>query len=120
MRYGWIPRTAGVATAAYGLAVAARPSILLGPCGWSDESPQVRAVTRMVGLRDVASGLAMVAAPGPRAMRLAVAVRVGADLADTAVLGVALRGRPQHTKALAVTTGWALLCAATALVTLRQ
>ncbi|WP_216909650.1 hypothetical protein [Nocardia noduli] len=119
MRYDWLPRAAGIATAAYGIAVAARPAILLGPCGWSDEPPAVRALTRMVGLRDTASGLAMIAAPDARSMRLAIAVRVCSDLGDTAVLGLALRGRPQRAKAVAVTAGWGLLCAATAIATTR-
>ncbi|MET7769634.1 hypothetical protein [Nocardia sp. NPDC005366] len=117
MRHDLFPRVAGIATAAYGVAVAVRPAILLGPCGWTDESPSVRALTRMVGLRDAASGLAMIAAPDARSMRVAITVRVCSDLSDTAVLGLALRGRPQRAKAIAVTAGWALLCAATSVAT---
>ncbi|WP_054814943.1 hypothetical protein [Nocardia arizonensis] len=120
MRYSWLPRTAGVVTAAYGIAVAARPAVMLAPCGWSDDSASARAMARMVGLRDVASGLALVAAREPGQLRIAAAVRVGSDLADTAVLGLALRGSPQQAKALAVTAGWAAFCAATSMVALRR
>ncbi|WP_406232369.1 hypothetical protein [Nocardia sp. NBC_01009] len=116
----WLPRVAGAATAAYGLAVTARPAFLLGPCGWSSDDPAARALARMVGLRDAASGLALVAAPGPGAMRLAIAVRACSDLADTVVVGTTLRGQTQRAKAIAVTAGWGLLCAATAAATVRR
>ncbi|MEU7628577.1 hypothetical protein AB0C34_01140 [Nocardia sp. NPDC049220] len=107
------PRIAGVATAGYGLAVALRPGVLLGPCGWSDDNTAGRAVARMAGMRDLASGLAMAVAARPNTMRLAIAIRVGSDLSDAVVLGRALRGRPQRAKAIAATVGWGLLCAAT-------
>ncbi|MEV6430732.1 hypothetical protein [Nocardia sp. NPDC051463] len=116
----WLPRAMGVATAAYGLAVTARPAILLEPCGWSPDDRAVRAVARMAGLRDAASGLALAAAPGPGAMRLAITVRVCSDLADAVVLGTAVRGQRQRAKAIAVTAGWGLLCAATAAATVRR
>lgn len=120
MTIPWLPRIAGALTAGYGVAVAARPSVMLGPCGWSDDDPALRAVARMTALRDVASGLAMLAAPTPQALRLAIAARVLADLSDATILGIALRGRPQRGKAIAVAAGWGLLCGATAASTVRS
>ncbi|MFR9751286.1 hypothetical protein ACL02S_09640 [Nocardia sp. 004] len=119
MRQMTTPRIAGIATAAYGLAVALRPVVLLGPCGWPDNDTGRAAMARMAGTRDIASGLAMALAPTPEAMRLAIAARVASDLSDTIVLGRALRGQPQRSKAIAVTVGWGLVCAATAAATRR-
>lgn len=116
-----IPRLLGAATIVYSLTVAARPEVLLGPTGLAREgrgSGEMRAIARLVALRDLSSGLAMVCARGKEAQRLAIAVRVGADLADTAVLGVALRGRPEWANTVAVTGGFGALCAASALATI--
>ncbi|WP_067814606.1 hypothetical protein [Nocardia inohanensis] len=108
-------RVLGAATAAYGAAVAVRPEILLRPSGLgAGDEPALRTLTRLVALRDLASGLAMAVASGPQARRGVVAVRLASDLADTLVFGRALAGRPERTKTLAVTGGWGLLCAAAA------
>ncbi|WP_378733458.1 hypothetical protein [Nocardia brasiliensis] len=120
MNFPWLPRLAGALTAGYGAAVAVRPAVMLGPCGWSDDDPALRAVARMTALRDVASGLAMLVAPTPKALRLAIAARVLADASDATVLGIALRDRPQRGKAIAVAAGWGLVCAATAATTVRS
>ncbi len=114
-----VPRLLGVATIAYSLAVAARPEVLLKPTGLATGlgDDGLRATARLVALRDLASGLAMVFAPNTQALRLAIAVRVGADVADTAVLGTALRGKPEWGNTVAVTGGFGLICAASALAT---
>ncbi|MGW0178869.1 hypothetical protein [Nocardia sp. NPDC003345] len=105
-------RAVGAATACYGLAVAARPSVLLAPCGWDDRDAGRQALARTTGCRDIASGLGILVAPSTSALRIAFAGRVLSDLSDAAVLGIALRGRPQRGKAVAVAAGWGLLCAA--------
>lgn len=110
-----LPRLLGLATVCYSVAVAVRPEILLKPTGLAD-SPDLRTTARLVALRDLASGAAMVCAGQPAALRTAVAVRVASDLADTAVLGVVLRGRPERAKAVSVTFGWGLLCGLSAIV----
>ncbi|MDG3010834.1 hypothetical protein G4X40_11810 [Rhodococcus sp. D2-41] len=106
-------RILGALTATYGVAVAAEPALLLRPTRLGEDRAHL-ILARLVGLRDTVSGLTMVVAPSPSALRVAVAVRVTSDLCDTVVLGVALRGRPQRSKTVAVTAGWALLCAASA------
>ncbi|MEV0333396.1 hypothetical protein [Nocardia sp. NPDC050717] len=108
-------RILGVATAAYGVAVAVRPEILVRPSGLGTGAESgLRTLARSVALRDVCSGLALATATGSRARAVAAAVRIGADAADTAVFAHALRGRPERGKTLMVTTVWGLLCSAAA------
>jgi hypothetical protein len=116
----WFPRVLGVATAAYGAAITARPALLLGPSGMlrgDRPEPEQETFVRTLGVRDLASGLAMAFAPGRSAMRTAIAVRVVSDLGDLVVLGRALRGKPERTKVMAVAGGWAAVCALSALTT---
>ncbi|GAB3203892.1 hypothetical protein [Nocardia tengchongensis] len=114
-------RLLGAATALYGAAVLLRPEILLRPTGLgTGAEPGLRATARMIALRDLISGLAWAVASTPRARRAAAAIRVGSDAADTVVLGLALRGRAERGKTLAVTSSWGLLCAAAALHEVRR
>ncbi|RMI27776.1 hypothetical protein [Nocardia stercoris] len=112
MRATVAPRIAGLATAAYGAAVAVRPALLLDPCGWPDTDRR-RLFARALGWRDLLSGAALAAAPRPGPLRAAVLVRVGADVSDAVLFGVTLRGTPQRHRAVAVAVSWAALCAAT-------
>lgn len=116
----WLPRLLGAATAAYGAAIIVKPSLLLKPTGLSQEdqpSSALATLVRTVGARDVASGLAMVAAPDARSLRVAIAVRCASDLGDASLLGYALRGKQEQAKTVAVAGLWGLLCAASALTT---
>ncbi|MFI5717235.1 hypothetical protein [Nocardia sp. NPDC051750] len=115
-----LARLTGVATACYGAAVAVRPALLLTPCGWSDDDPARRVLTRTTGFRDLASGLAIALAPTPSALQMALAGRVAADFSDAAVLAAALRGRPERGKAVLVAAGWGLLCGVSGLLATRE
>ena len=99
----------GAATAAYSAAVVVRPDLLLGPAGLG-RSRDARALTRLVGVRDAAIGLAMVLAPAGTARRTAVAARVASDWGDAGVLAAALRGRPTRGKVVGVAAAWGALC----------
>jgi len=113
-----LPRILGVATAAYSVAILVKPELLLGPSGMlrgDSAEPEQAAFVRTLGARDLASGLAMVFAKGPKAMRVALAVRVASDLGDLVVLGSALRDKPERSKVMAVAGGWGALCALSAL-----
>jgi hypothetical protein len=68
----------GAATAAYSTAVIASPRVLIRPSGLAD-TRDTRILTRALGARDAAIGLAMIAAPGGRARsrRLGPAVPAG-------------------------------------------
>ncbi|MGB3440050.1 MAG: hypothetical protein WBA97_15000 [Actinophytocola sp.] len=114
-----LPRLMGVATAAYGAAVVAKPELLLKPSGMARGDANLRAITRTLGVRDLASGVAMAVAPNRRAMRLAIGVRVASDAGDLVVLGKAMAGRPEQKKIIMVAGGWGLLCALSALATRR-
>lgn len=114
-----VPRLLGVATAAYGAAVLAKPALLLKASGLRHDDRELDAVTRTLAARDLASGLAMAVAPSRKAMRVAIGVRVAADVSDAVILSQALAGRPERNKILAVAGGWGLLCALSALATKR-
>ncbi|OLF17823.1 DUF4267 domain-containing protein [Actinophytocola xanthii] len=116
----WLPRALGAVTTTYGAAILVRPELLLGPSGLlrGDRADAEQAMfVRTLGVRDLASGLAMVFARGRKATRVAIAVRVASDVGDAVVLGRALRGKPERGAVLAVAGGWAGLCALAALTT---
>jgi hypothetical protein len=117
------PRLLGAATAAYGAAIIASPALLLKPSGMlrgGRPEPEQAAFVRVLGVRDLASGLAMLFAPSRKAMRTAIAVRVASDAGDLVVLGQALKENPARPKVVAVAGGWAALCALSALATRKK
>lgn len=115
----WFPRLLGVATVAYGAAIAVRPTLLAAPCGLTGEdgrvSREVDVLCRGIGARDVVSGLAMMTAREKPALRQAIAVRVASDVGDASVFGTLLPDSGARVKAAAAATGWATLCALSAL-----
>lgn len=110
----WIPRVLGVATAGYSVAIIANPSLFARPTGLQGDGAPLPTATaigvRALGGRDLASGLAMALAPAGRALKTAVAVRVGADVADLAVLGTSLPEPQYRAKAAGVAAVWGTLC----------
>lgn len=111
----WIPRLLGAVTAGYSVAIAVEPELFLRPTKLIAEgaqpTPGQRALTRAIGGRDLVSGLAMLLAPAGTPLKTAIAVRVGADLADLAVLGSQLPDQDAREKATMVAAGWGALCA---------
>ncbi|WP_165989117.1 hypothetical protein [Streptomyces sp. YIM 98790] len=112
MRVGLL-RMIGAATAAYGIAVAARPALLARPSGLTDRDGRVAEETelslRPLAWRDAASGLALLLAPEGPALRTAAAVRIASDLGDAVLLGTALRGRFRRFGVVTTAGGWAAL-----------
>lgn len=110
----WIPRALGVATAGYSVAIIANPSLFAKPTKLQADGAPLPAATavgvRALGGRDLASGLAMAFAPTGKALRTAIAVRVGADLADLVVLGTSLPDKQARAKAVGVAALWGTLC----------
>lgn len=106
-------RLIGVATAAYSAALLVRPSVLTRPTGLStsadDVSTAARVLTRAVAARDLVSGLAMAVAPTAAGVRLAGAIRIGADLSDAAGFGLGLPDATARRKSGVVAGGWAAL-----------
>ncbi|MDQ3312612.1 MAG: hypothetical protein M3501_02570 [Actinomycetota bacterium] len=106
-------RMIGVATAIYSAALIVRPSVLTKPTGLSTSNDDVttaaRVLTRGIAARDLVSGLAMAAAPTAAGVRLAAAVRIGADAADATGFGLALPDPAARRKSALVAAGWGLL-----------
>ena len=109
MRVG-VLRAVGAATAVYGAVVTARPDWLARPSGLPDD-PVTRTSLRPLAWRDMAGGLALLAAPEGPALRTAAAVRMAADFGDAALLGATLPGRGRRAGAVAVSVGWGALSA---------
>jgi len=110
----WFPRLLGVATAGYSVAIIARPELFTKPTALQADGAPLPTATaigvRALGGRDLASGLAMALAPSGKALRTAIAVRVGADLVDLVVLGTSLPDATARTKAAGVAAAWGTLC----------
>lgn len=112
MRVGLL-RVVGAVTAAYGLAVTAKPALLARPSGLADAAgrtaPATKTSLRPLAWRDAASGLALVTAPEGPALRTAALLRIGADFGDAVLLGATLPGRDRRITAVVVSVGWGAL-----------
>jgi len=109
------PRVLGALTAAYGAYTLVRPQSLLRASGLErtpEPSRSGRALARVIGMRDVLSGVAMVAAPPGPLLRAAVLARVASDGADVVGFGTAVPDS-HRSKVAVVAGGWGLLCAST-------
>jgi len=111
----WLPRVLGAATAAYSVAIIAKPELFARPTKLAKDGESLSRGTaigiRALGGRDLASGLAMAFAPEGQALRTATAVRVGSDVVDLVLLGTSLPDREARTKAITVAGAWGALCA---------
>ncbi len=111
----WFPRLLGVATAAYGVGIIAKPELFLRPTGLlggsASPSAEQSVMTRAIGGRDVATGVAMAVAPAGNPLRTAVAVRTAADVVDVVALGGGLPEQDGREKATMAAAGWGALCA---------
>ncbi|MDL5156654.1 hypothetical protein [Actinomycetospora termitidis] len=111
----WLARVLGVATAAYSVAIIAKPELFARPTKLARDGDELSRGTtigiRALGGRDLACGLAMALAPEGQPLRTATAVRVGSDVVDLVLLGTSLPDREARTKSVAVAGGWGALCA---------
>lgn len=109
----WPAKLIGGLTAAYSAAIIVSPRLLAKPCGLLEAdgsvSRGVAVLARGLGIRDLVSGLAMVAAPTSSAVRVVTMVRVASDFGDAIGLGVALPDAEARRKATIVAGGWGLL-----------
>ncbi|WP_211177017.1 hypothetical protein [Pseudonocardia acidicola] len=89
-------RVLGVLTAAYGLGTLVRPSLLAGPAGLSPKgggpSRAVATLVRAVGVREVASGLAIALAPEGRALQTALTFGFALPDRSAALTAVGIAG----------------------------
>jgi hypothetical protein len=114
----WFPRIVGILTAAYGVSAVLMPGVIGrhgGYRGWESLESGVRLLSAVVGVRDVVSGVAIVAAPRGDALLAALAARVAFDLSDCVAFGTLLPVPPARRKVAAVAGAWGALAAVSAL-----
>lgn len=111
LRRAWAVRAVALATAVYGAAITVSPKVLARPCGlMSAETvpPQIAALIRSIGVRDIASAAALALASPGTSMAGLTAARVVSDVADAVWLSSVAPPR-QRAKVRTVTSGWAVL-----------
>ena len=106
-----MPRLIGVGTAAVGVVVLARPSLVRLMCDVEDERG-VRLLASVVGVRDVVSGVALATAPAGRARRGVLLSRVVLDSADALAFGALAQSTAKRRLARISGFGFAAICAA--------
>jgi hypothetical protein len=114
----WFPRIVGILTAVYGASAIARPDVIGrhgGYADWRDPQSGVRLLSTVVGVRDLVSGIAIVAAPAGDALYAALGARVAFDASDAAAFGLMLPSTRGRRMVALVAGGWAALAAASAL-----
>lgn len=116
-------RTLGVATAAYGVATIVKPDVLARPTQLDtttgEASWQLQTLIRAIGVRDVASGVAIAVSPPGRTLQTALLLRIAADIGDATVFGIALPARDARRKSVGGAGAWAALNL-TALIGMRR
>ncbi|MBK7721990.1 MAG: hypothetical protein IPI32_07150 [Austwickia sp.] len=97
----------GLFTLVYGGYTLARPESLLRAAGL----PGPRSVAQAIGVRDLLSGSALVAAPPGAALQAALCARVACDVGDMIGFGLACPPRTKL-KAVAIAGTWAAIAGA--------
>ncbi len=106
----WIPRVFGALTALYGLSAIAKPGVLARHGELADpidRSSAVHLASVIVGVRDLVSGIAIMAAPAGGVLLGALAARVAFDLTDAVGFGTLLPTPRARRKIAAVAATWA-------------
>ncbi len=98
----------GAATATFSAALVVAPQVLIAPARLTDTA-DTRSLVRALGVRDVVTGLALMAAPAGRARRTATAARVVCDWTDAVVFPRALAGRGTGGLVAGSAWGWGAL-----------
>lgn len=106
-------RVFGAATAAYGAYVLVRPGSLARPLGRRSPGEPVGfgfgLIERIVGLRDVASGVAILAAAPGAPLVTALQVRMTADAVDSVVFSALATSTSTRAMAAGAAGGWFVL-----------
>jgi hypothetical protein len=114
----WFPRIVGILTAVYGVSAVFMPGVIGrhgGYRGWESLESGVRLLSAVVGVRDIVSGVAIVAAPRGDTLLAALAARVAFDVSDCVAFGRLLPAPPARRKVAAVAGAWGALAAVSAL-----
>jgi hypothetical protein len=99
-------RAMGVVTAVYAASTVVRPEVLARPAGL-EASSSTDVLVRAVGVRDLASGVALAVAPAGWAQGLALLTRITADLGDAVSFAAADLSMTGKRKAVSVAAAWA-------------
>ena len=114
----------GSLTAAYGVVELVKPDILPKQTEMTGSHPviaaRLRQVSMLMGVRDVVSGTALALAQTAGQVRTAGVIRSSFDVIDGVALVAALPSPAPKAKILLITGGWALLSAASAVISVRQ
>jgi hypothetical protein len=114
----WIPRIVGLLTAIYGVSAILMPGVIGrhgGYRGWESRESGVRLLSALVGIRDIVSGVAIIAAPRGDALLAALAARVAFDVSDCIAFGTLLPSPAGRRRVAAAAGGWGALAALSAL-----
>jgi hypothetical protein len=112
------PRIVGLLTAAYGASALLVPGVLGRQGGyrsWESRESGVRLLSAVVGVRDIVSGIAILAAPRGDALLAALAARVAFDVSDCVAFGTLLPAPAARRKVAVIAGGWGALAAVSAL-----
>jgi hypothetical protein len=108
------PRMVGILTALYGVYAILRPDVI-GRHGQlqspEDRSSGVALLSATVGVRDLVSGRAIVAAPSGGPLLAALSARVAFDAGDAVVFGSLLPTPGARRRVAAVAVGWGAVSA---------
>lgn len=108
------PRVLGVLITGWGVLAVAKPGVITQHAELGDPaSPPAAAVrlSRTIGIRDIASGLAMLTLRSGRPLQGAVLARVCFDIGDAIYFGCFPPTKRARVKVAAAAAGVALLCA---------
>jgi hypothetical protein len=106
----WFPRIVGILTALYGASAIVRPDVIArhGELASPDERRSaVGLLSSVIGVRDLVSGVVIVAAPSGGLLLGALAVRVAFDSGDAVIFGRLLPTPSAQRKIAAIALAWA-------------
>lgn len=99
-------RIFGALTFAYGVSAVLKPDILARHGELGPGTPAVRILSGTIGVRDLASGAAIVTAPAGAALQAALTARVLFDTGDAVLFGAFAPTTRARVKIAAVAGGW--------------
>lgn len=114
----WFPRLVGVLTLLYGISALVTPRPIARHVELDDPAspgPATRLLSGTVGVRDIVSGIAILAAPRGDALLAALAARVAFDVSDCVAFGTLLPAPAARRKVAVIAGGWGALAAVSAL-----
>jgi hypothetical protein len=110
----WFPRIVGALTAMYGISAVLKPDVIARHGELVDQNDRrsgVFLLSVVVGVRDLVSGVAIMAAPAGGVLLAALGARVVFDGSDAVAFGRLLPTARARRKVAAVALGWGAISA---------